>query len=93
MKKVAFSVLVLAVSALAGGAWAGENTRLVAAYVDGKLHAGVWNGQAGNSRLVVPAAGRFGLLFRQGMQDGRVVFDNSNVLTHVRTGFSGRTSE
>jgi hypothetical protein len=67
--------------------------RTVAAYVDGKLNSGVWRGRGGNSRPPVPASGRFGLLFHQGMQGGRVVYDNLKVWKYPKTDFSDRTDE
>ena len=67
--------------------------RTVAGYVDGKLNSSVWHGSGGSSRIPVPATGRFGLLYHQGMQSGRVVYDNIKVWNYARTDFGDVTKE
>ena len=67
--------------------------RKAAAYVDGKLNSCVWRGDAGNGRLPVPPTARFGLLFHQGMQGGRVVYDNIKAWNYAKTDFEDRFRE
>jgi hypothetical protein len=67
--------------------------RTVAAYVDGKLNSSIWRGAGGHIRPLVPATGRFGLLWHQGMPAGRVVYDNIKIWSHAKTDFSDRAEE
>lgn len=67
--------------------------RTVAAYVDGKLNSTIWRGAGGNIRPALPATARFGLLWHQGMQSGRVVYDNIKVWKCAKTDFSDRHDE
>ncbi len=70
-----------------------DGKRTVVAYVDGKLNSSVWHGISSNIRPMVPAHGRFGLLFHQGMRDGRVVYDNLKVWNYAKTDFKDRNDE
>ncbi len=67
--------------------------RRIVAYVDGKLNSAVWHGVTGSTRQTVPANGRFGLLYHQGQQGGRVIYDNLKVWKYAKTDFSDRNDE
>ena len=67
--------------------------RTVAAYMDGKLNSSIWRGAGGTSRPVVPATGRFGLIYHVAGQSGHVVYDNIKAWNYAKTDFEDRSRE
>jgi hypothetical protein len=72
-----------------------DGTARIAAFVDGKLNTGLWNGIINPpGSLVLPAEGRLGLLWKpRDMPEGSIVFDNLKVWNYAKIDFEDRFDE
>jgi len=70
----------------------GDGTHKAAGFVDGRLNTTTWDGYPGHT-LVVPMGGRFGLLYHQGGQGGRIAFDNLKIWNYAKVDFGDRNDE
>lgn len=79
---------------VAGIAGVGDGRCKMMAFVDGQPNTASWSGACpAPEKVIVPPAGRLGLLSHQSMAGGRIVFDNLKIWDYDKTDFRDRNEE